>query len=227
MPVERRETAVFLLGYLRRHHWGLIATAISLTGTAYAATGLAPNSVGTRQIQSHAVTLSKVSLGAQRALRGRVGPVGPPGRVGPVGPRGHVGAAGPAGPSDGYYASSITGISAGPSSQPATVTVPPGQYIATGGCTASQGNGTGLNRTGFHGDWVRWVPRSLVLLVLMFVSASMSPRLRVGEAGGSRSSLDHRSCGLSGSRSERLGRWRERSGRRQRNRRRSSRRDGL
>ena len=143
MPVERRETAVFLLGYLRRHHWGLIATAISLTGTAYAATGLAPNSVGTRQIQSHAVTLSKVSLGAQRALRGRVGPVGPPGRVGPVGPRGHVGAAGPAGPSDGYYASSITGISAGPSSQPATVTVPPGQYIATGGCTASQGNGTG------------------------------------------------------------------------------------
>ena len=65
-----------------------------------------------------------------------------------------------------------------------------------------------VNRTGFHGDWVRWVPRSLVLLVLMFVSASMSPRLRVGEAGGSRSSLDHRSCGLSGSRSERLGRWR-------------------
>ncbi|MGH2882436.1 MAG: response regulator [Solirubrobacteraceae bacterium] len=32
-----------------------------------------------------------------------------------------------------------------------------------------------LSRTGLHGDWVRWVPRSLVLLVLMFLSASMSP----------------------------------------------------
>jgi len=33
----------------------------------------------------------------------------------------------------------------------------------------------GLSQAGFHGDWVRWVPRSLVLLVLMLLSASMSP----------------------------------------------------
>ena len=32
-----------------------------------------------------------------------------------------------------------------------------------------------LERTGFDGDLVRWVPRSLVLLVLMLLSASMSP----------------------------------------------------
>ena len=33
---------------------------------------------------------------------------------------------------------------------------------------------TKLHRTGFPGDWVRWVPRSLVSFVLMFLLATVS-----------------------------------------------------
>jgi hypothetical protein len=117
-----------VLSYLRRHHWGLIATFIALGGTAYATTELPPDSVGTRQLQRNAVTLAKINRDVRKALQGR---------------QGRAGRAGPTGPSDGYYSSStlvITGFTPG---QGASVTVPAGDYIATGGCTASQSNATG------------------------------------------------------------------------------------
>ena len=44
----------------------------------------------------------------------------------------------------------------------------------------------GLDRPGFDGDRVTWVAWSLKLVVLMFLSASMSPRLRVGETSDQR-----------------------------------------
>lgn len=47
---------------------------------------------------------------------------------------------GPAGPSDGYYSNQS-------STQPASITVPPGNYIADGGCTASQAMTSGQSTT--------------------------------------------------------------------------------
>jgi hypothetical protein len=60
-------------------------------GTAYAATHLPKNSVGTGQLKNGAVTRTKLSAGAKAALIGRQGPVGPQGAVGPQGPKGDKG----------------------------------------------------------------------------------------------------------------------------------------
>jgi hypothetical protein len=43
--------AAGLVSYLRRHHIGLLALCIALTGTAYAAT-LPKNSVGSKQLKT-------------------------------------------------------------------------------------------------------------------------------------------------------------------------------
>jgi hypothetical protein len=51
------------VSYLRRHHIGLVALCVALTGTAYAAT-LPRNSVGTRQLKDNAVTWAKIKRNA-------------------------------------------------------------------------------------------------------------------------------------------------------------------
>ena len=98
-----------LLGYLGRHHWGMLGTFIALGGTAYAVGGGSNNSIhacvnqasGATRIARHchpdeyAVTWAK------------------------------TGQQGPAGPSDGYFSSK------------GKITVPPGNYIAHSACTAS------------------------------------------------------------------------------------------
>lgn len=61
------------------------------TGGALAATQLAPNSVGSRQIRTHAIQLSDLSPTAIAALRGKLGPTG---ATGPQGPTGDTGATG-------------------------------------------------------------------------------------------------------------------------------------
>jgi hypothetical protein len=92
----------------------LLALALSLTGTSYAVTQLAKDSVGTRQLKAGAVTSSDVrdrSVGlrdlapaARRVMEGPAGPrgaTGTPGVAGPAGPAGapgQTGSAGPAGP---------------------------------------------------------------------------------------------------------------------------------
>jgi hypothetical protein len=95
-----------------------------LGGTgAYAATQLAKNSVGPKQLKKGAVTLVKIAPSAQAALKGQqVGPAGPTGPVGPqgatsagppspdpgpTGPTGPAGAAGAAGP--GFFGSGSEG----------------------------------------------------------------------------------------------------------------------
>jgi hypothetical protein len=55
--------AAGFVSYLRRHHIGLVALCIALTGTAYAAT-LPRNSVGTRQLKNNAVTSAKIKRNA-------------------------------------------------------------------------------------------------------------------------------------------------------------------
>lgn len=59
-----------LAGYVRRHYWGLFATVLALSGTAYASGALLlpADSVGTRQLKPGAVTLGKISPGARATL---------------------------------------------------------------------------------------------------------------------------------------------------------------
>jgi hypothetical protein len=52
-----------LASYLRRHHVGMLALFIALSGTAYAAT-LPRNSVGTAQLKKNAVTTPKIKKSA-------------------------------------------------------------------------------------------------------------------------------------------------------------------
>lgn len=53
-----------MLGYLRRHHMGILALFVALGGTSYAATQLSSNSVGTRQIRAGAVSTANIRDGA-------------------------------------------------------------------------------------------------------------------------------------------------------------------
>src|SRR3954470_19298351 len=91
-------------GYVRRHHVGLLALFLALSGTAYAAT-LPRNSVGTAQLKQNAVTSAKVKNGSLLrgdfkanqlpvGAQGAQGPAGGQGTQGPQGPRGVEGPAG-------------------------------------------------------------------------------------------------------------------------------------
>lgn len=73
------------------------ALIVALSGTAYAAVNLPANSVGTKQLKKHAVSLVKISISAQRALQGARGSTGPAGAQGAAGPQGGTGPAGPQG----------------------------------------------------------------------------------------------------------------------------------
>jgi hypothetical protein len=88
-------------GYLRRHHVGLLALFMAMSGTAYAAT-LPRNSVGTAQLKANAVTSAKVKNGSLRLTdfaRGQLPPAlaGPKGATGATGASGLPGPQGPAG----------------------------------------------------------------------------------------------------------------------------------
>lgn len=111
-----------IIGYVSRHHWGMLAVFIALGGTAVAATGSTHSTV-------HACASKKT--GALR-LRGRGCRHNE--RLLVWSKRGPAGQTGPTGPSDGYYAVSEPGTGF----DPASVKVPPGNYVAYGGCTASQ-----------------------------------------------------------------------------------------
>jgi len=74
---------------------------VLLGGSAWAATQLPKNSVGTKQIQKEAVTPAKLSQAAKAAMTGPAGPkgeTGPQGAAGPAGATGAKGATGPTGP---------------------------------------------------------------------------------------------------------------------------------
>jgi hypothetical protein len=76
-----------------------IALVVALGGTSYAVTALPRNSVGTAQLQAHAVTKGKLAVGV--VTRGPAGPAGRSGPQGPAGPYGVQGPEGPAGPAGG------------------------------------------------------------------------------------------------------------------------------
>jgi hypothetical protein len=78
----------------------LVALAVALGGTGYAATLLPAGSVGTAQLKNGAVISSKVKDGSLRAADFAPGelPAGAQGPQGPAGSAGPQGSAGPAGP---------------------------------------------------------------------------------------------------------------------------------
>jgi hypothetical protein len=110
-----------VLGYLRRHHVGLLALFVALGGTSYAAANLPRNSVGTAQLRSRAVTGAKLANNAVTATKVKKGsllagdfktgqvPPGPAGPAGPQGAVGRTGATGPTGPSTGRAGGALTG----------------------------------------------------------------------------------------------------------------------
>jgi hypothetical protein len=99
-----------LIGYLRRHHWGMLATFIALGGTAYA---LDPSNSHIHACVDRATSTVRIVDHCRRGERAIT-----------------WAKTGPAGPSDGYQSNG------GPGST--SVKVPPGDYIATADCTATQ-----------------------------------------------------------------------------------------
>ena len=99
-----------LIGYVRRHHVGLLALFVALGGTAYAAT-LPRNSVGPAQLKRNAVTAPKLARGSVTAAKVRDGSLSAaefaPGTLlaGPAGDRGPQGLPG----SDAQFAGAAAG----------------------------------------------------------------------------------------------------------------------
>jgi hypothetical protein len=67
-------------------------------GTAFAATQLGKESVGTKQLKKEAVSLAKINAAAKNSLKGGTGPAGPAGPKGATGADGLKGATGAQGP---------------------------------------------------------------------------------------------------------------------------------
>jgi len=84
-------------------------------GTAFAATHLGRNTVGTRQLKKEAVTLAKIAAAARAQLKGAAGPQGQrgergeKGESGAKGEKGERGATGATGPSSGPAGGVLTG----------------------------------------------------------------------------------------------------------------------
>jgi hypothetical protein len=97
-----------LLSHLRSQAIGYLALFVALGGTAYAVS-LPPNSVGTKQLKTSAVTTAKIAKDA--VTTGKVQDLtlqaqdfapgvllrGPAGDTGPIGPQGPIGLQGPTG----------------------------------------------------------------------------------------------------------------------------------
>jgi hypothetical protein len=94
-----------------------VALLVALSGSVFAATTKAL--IGTAQLKNGAVTLKKISPGAQTALKGAQGPAGiagvrgAPGAAGAIGATGPAGAVGPAGSARAYaFVSSLGTVDA-------------------------------------------------------------------------------------------------------------------
>ena len=118
-----------------------IALLVALAGTGYAATSLPANSVGNKQLQTNAVTSSKVKNGSllKADFANNQIPKGPRGTVGPPGPPGTAGARGPTGPAGANatarwaFVGKAGNIIASSTPAPLVVESSPGQYYVNWG----------------------------------------------------------------------------------------------
>lgn len=84
-------------------------------GTAFAATQLGKESVGTKQLKKEAVSLAKINAAAKKSLKGATGPAGATGpkgatgAQGPKGDKGEKGEKGDTGPATGPAGGVLTG----------------------------------------------------------------------------------------------------------------------
>jgi hypothetical protein len=78
-------------------------------GTAFAASQLGKESVGTKQLKKEAVSLAKINKAAKTSLKGATGPAGPKGATGATGAQGPKGDKGDTGPSTGPAGGVLTG----------------------------------------------------------------------------------------------------------------------
>jgi hypothetical protein len=108
-------------------------------GTAFAASQLGKESVGTNQLKKEAVSLAKINAAAKSSLKGATGPAGPAGEKGATGDKGATGATGPqgpkgdkgeTGPSTGPAGGALTGNYPNPTLAPQSVTG--AQFLASG-----------------------------------------------------------------------------------------------
>jgi len=94
-----------VLKHLRGNAVAYVALTVALGGTSYAATSLAPNSVGTRQVRDRSLLKRDFKRGQlPRGRRGVRGPAGPVGAAGPTGPRGPAGPLNPSATTVGGFA---------------------------------------------------------------------------------------------------------------------------
>jgi hypothetical protein len=115
-----------------------LALFVALSGSAYAAIKLPPDSVGPVQLRDNAVSSPKVQNGSLLAADFKpgqlpAGPKGPAGATGPAGPAGPTGPAGAAGGVSGLeviYAASVGGAFTVKSSE---AHCPPGKKVTGGG----------------------------------------------------------------------------------------------
>jgi hypothetical protein len=119
------------------HAIALAALFFALGGGAYAVSTLPANSVGTKQLQRHSVTRSKLAQSARLQLTAKekkelIKIVKKFSRRGPVGPQGPRGQAGEPGPSNVYIAGAAGGSLSGSYAVIASTSVPAGSYLIEG-----------------------------------------------------------------------------------------------
>lgn len=130
-------------------------------GTAFAASQLEKESVGSKQLKKEAVTPAKLSAKAKATLTGPAGPAGPKGATGATGPAGPAGPAGASATVGTELVNAVTANDATPTKE-TSVACPSGTVLGGGYVLNSNGNaGVVLRATrSYAPDTGTWLVRA-------------------------------------------------------------------